>query len=158
MSLKIRPLIVDDSVTMRAMLDMVLNDQRIFHPPVHAANADEAMHHLWSRCFNIVLLDINMPGMDGLTLLDHVVRSFSTHVMILSSSAVRGSPVRADALRRGAAACFDKAHCVRDASRFVRLIRDIVSGKYVNDETGHLAMGGMHAPVTAPVGERALLS
>ena len=73
--------------------------------------------------------------------------------MILSSSAVRGSPVRADALRRGAAACFDKAHCVRDASRFVRLIRDIVSGKYVNDETGHLAMGGMHAPVTAPVGE-----
>ena len=146
MSLKIRPLIVDDSVTIRAMLDMVLNDQRVFHPPVHAADAEEAMHHLWSRCFNIVLLDINMPGMDGLTLLDHIVSSFSTHVLILSSSAVQGSPIRADALRRGADACFDKAHCVREAGRFVTLIRDIVSGKYVNDEIAHLGISKLRIP------------
>lgn len=158
MSLKIRPLIVDDSVTMRAMLDMVLNDQKVFLPPVHAANADEAMHELWSRCFNVVLLDINMPGMDGLTLLDHIVSSFSTHVIILSSSAVRGSEVRADALRRGAAACFDKAHCVRDASRFVRLIRDVVSGKYVNDEIEHIGMPGMRATVAALAGQQVLYS
>ena len=158
MSLKIRPLIVDDSVTMRAMLDMVLNDQKIFSPPVHAANADEAMHQLWSRCFNIVLLDINMPGMDGLTLLDHIVSSFSTHVIILSSSAVRGSPVRADALRRGASACFDKAHCVRDSARFVSLIRDVVGGKYVNDEIENLGLPGMRAAVAAMADQRVQFS
>lgn len=154
MSLKIRPLIVDDSVTIRAMLDMVLSDQRIFHPPVHAANADEALDYLWSKCFNIVLLDINMPGMDGLTLLDHITSSFSTHVLILSSSAVRGSAVRADALRRGAAACFDKAHCVRDADRFVTLIRDIVSGNYVNDEIEHHPLTDLHIPASILAGER----
>lgn len=154
MSLKIRPLIVDDSVTIRAMLDMVLNDQKIFHPPVHAADAEEALDHLWSRCFNIVLLDINMPGMDGLTLLDHVVSSFSTHVLILSSAAIRGSEIRADALRRGAAACFDKAHCVREADRFVTLIRDVVSGQYVNDEIAHPAMPEVLVPAAMAVNEQ----
>lgn len=123
----IRTLIVDDSSTLRAMLDVVISDQKDFRPPKHAADASQAMEILDERLFDLVLLDINMPGMDGLELLDYIVANELARVMIVSSSSVRGSDVRTDALKRGAVACFDKANCIREADRLVELIRQIVA-------------------------------
>ncbi len=123
----IRTLIVDDSSTLRAMLDVVISDQKDFRPPEHAADASQAMEILDERLFDLVLLDINMPGMDGLELLDYIVANELARVMIVSSSSVRGSDVRTDALKRGAVACFDKANCIREADRLVELIRQIVA-------------------------------
>ena len=125
----IRTLIVDDSSTLRAMLDVVISDHRDFRPPVHAADAFQAMEILNNRMFDLVLLDINMPGMDGLQLLDHIVANSLSRVLIVSSFSVRGSEIRVDALRRGAIACFDKANCIKEADRFVELIRHIVAQK-----------------------------
>lgn len=126
----IRTLIVDDSSTLRAMLDVVISDQKDFRPPEHAADAFQAIEILDERLFDLVLLDINMPGMDGLQLLDHIVANSLARVMIISSCSVRGSEIRTDAIKRGAIACFDKANCVREADRLVALIRDIVAQKY----------------------------
>ncbi len=126
----IRTLIVDDSSTLRAMLDVVISKHRDFRPPEHAANALQAIEILDVRLFDLVLLDINMPGMDGLQLLDHIVSNELARVMIVSASSVRGSEIRIDALNRGAIACFDKANCIREADRLVGLIRKIVAGKY----------------------------
>ena len=126
----IRTLIVDDSATLRAMLDVVISGERDFRSPVHAANAFQAMDILAKRGFDLVLLDINMPGMDGLQLLDHIVANQLSRVLIVSACSVKGSEVRADALRRGAVACFDKANCIKEADRLVKLIRDIVALKY----------------------------
>ncbi|MEH6702040.1 response regulator [Parasphingorhabdus sp.] len=123
----IRTLIVDDSSTLRAMLDVVISDQKDFRPPEHAADASQAIEILDERLFDLVLLDINMPGMDGLQLLDYIVANELARVMILSSSSVRGSDIRTDALKRGAVACFDKANCIREADRLAELIRQIVA-------------------------------
>ncbi|WP_281365407.1 response regulator [Parasphingorhabdus flavimaris] len=123
----IRTLIVDDSSTLRAMLDVVISDNRDFRPPEHAANASQAIELLEERLFDLVLLDINMPGMDGLQLLDHIVENELARVMIVSSSSVRGSDIRADALKRGAVACYDKADCIRKGDKLVELIRQIVA-------------------------------
>ncbi len=140
----IRTLIVDDSSTLRAMLDVVISKHRDFRPPEHAANALQAIETLDVRLFDLVLLDINMPGMDGLQLLDHIVSNDLARVMIVSASSVRGSEIRIDALKRGAIACFDKANCIREADRLVGLIRKIVAGNYQTalcSEKMDMAMG-----------------
>lgn len=140
----IRTLIVDDSSTLRAMLDVVISNHRDFRPPKHAADAIQAIEILEERLFDLVLLDINMPGMDGLQLLDHIVSNELARVMIVSASSVRGSEIRIDALNRGAIACFDKANCIREADRLVGLIRKIVAGNYqtaLSSEVMDKAMG-----------------
>ena len=140
----IRTLIVDDSSTLRAMLDVVISDHRDFRPPEHAADALQAIEILDERLFDLVLLDINMPGMDGLQLLDHIVSNELARVMIVSASSVRGSEIRTDALKRGAIACFDKANCIREADRLVELVRKIVAGDYQGascSENMDMAMG-----------------
>lgn len=126
----IRTLIVDDSTTLRAMLDLMICDHHDFRAPAHAADALKAIRILDERSFDLVLLDINMPGMDGLQLLDHIVANSLSSVLILSSSSAPGSDVSIDALKRGAIACFDKANCIKEADKLVDLIRDIVAQKY----------------------------
>src|SRR5271155_134684 len=56
-------LIVDDKPEKLLALEAVLEDmdQRI----VRAYNGREALRHLLSEEFAVILLDVNMPGMDG---------------------------------------------------------------------------------------------
>lgn len=126
----ISTLIVDDSSTMRAILDSMICDQRDFRTPVHAADGLKAINILGRQSFDLVLLDIDLPGIDGLELLDHIVANSLSRVLIVSSASVPGSDINADALKRGAIACFDKENCLREADGLVDLIRDIVAQKY----------------------------
>ena len=70
MSYKI--LIVDDSKLARMSVAKVLN---VLHPGwsrVEASNADEAVAMVKAENPDIVLLDFNMPGRDGLALAAHL--------------------------------------------------------------------------------------
>ena len=66
----LRVLLVDDESLARARLRSLLADCR--NPSVcidgEAANAAQAMDHMRRQSFDVALLDINMPGADGLTL------------------------------------------------------------------------------------------
>jgi two-component system response regulator AlgR len=66
----LRVLVVDDENLARARLKTLLEDCR--HPPAvmqaQAANAVQAMECLQHQPFDVVLLDIHMPGADGLSL------------------------------------------------------------------------------------------
>jgi two-component system chemotaxis response regulator CheB len=54
-------------------------------------------------------------------------------VIMLSSLMRDGAPIVAEAMDRGAAACFNKAMIVREATRFIGLIRDLGRGLIVED-------------------------
>ena len=85
----IRTLIVDDSSTLRAMLDDVISDNRDFRPPEHAANASQAIEILEERLFDLVLLDINMPKKGGKEVLADVKQNSdisSIPVIMLTTS------------------------------------------------------------------------
>ena len=66
----LRALIVDDEALARARLRTLLGDCREPAASVEgeAANATQAIELLRRQAFDVALLDINMPGADGLTL------------------------------------------------------------------------------------------
>jgi CheY-like chemotaxis protein len=66
--LSYRVLIVDDSKLARMSIGRILTGLQPDWTRVEAANADEAMACMSAAHVDIVLLDFNMPGRDGLAL------------------------------------------------------------------------------------------
>ena len=64
-----RVLIVDDEPSVRESVRMLLKDS---WEPVAVASGPEALSALGAGTFDVVLLDIVMPGIDGLELLDAI--------------------------------------------------------------------------------------
>lgn len=61
-------LIVDDSKLARMAVTKALSALRPDWTRMEASNADEALKHIDQGAVDIVLLDFNMPGKDGLVL------------------------------------------------------------------------------------------
>ncbi len=70
--LPIRVQIVDDQVVVRQGLRSMLSGAEDIEIVGDASNADEAIKQAMSTNPDIMLLDIRMPGMDGLHLLNHL--------------------------------------------------------------------------------------
>lgn len=66
-----------------------------------AASGPEALEAVDRECFDVVVTDLKMPGMDGLTLLDHL-RAVVPDVPVLLLTGHAGEDEAAEALRRGA--------------------------------------------------------
>jgi CheY-like chemotaxis protein len=66
--MSLRVLIVDDSKLARMAVARTLNGLRADWERVEATNADEALALVHQSRFDIVLMDFNMPGRDGLEL------------------------------------------------------------------------------------------
>lgn len=76
-------LVVDDEIIIGSYLKQVLKAMGFC--PTTAANAEEAINCLSAARFPLVLTDISMPGMDGLTLTGHIhTLSPDTEVMVMT--------------------------------------------------------------------------
>jgi two-component system response regulator AtoC len=64
-----RVLIVDDELSVRESLRMILKER---YEPLLAASGEEALAFLEKQWAEVVLLDILMPGMDGLEVLERI--------------------------------------------------------------------------------------
>jgi len=63
-------LVVDDELSIRRMLGYMLG--KTDYTVLMASNGEEALEQLAANPVSVVLLDVAMPNMDGLTLLRHV--------------------------------------------------------------------------------------
>lgn len=63
-----RILVVDDSRVSRMMVKALVQDKHGDWVVDEAANGDEARTKVGEAAYDLVTLDFNMPGMDGLTL------------------------------------------------------------------------------------------
>lgn len=87
---KVAILIVDDSPTKRLSLMSVLDDAG--YEVVEAASGKEALRHLLKREFACILMDVNMPEMDGFEAASMIrKRPRSEHVPILFVTAMHTS-------------------------------------------------------------------
>ena len=60
-------LVIDDSVSMRNMVSFTLKSQN--YDTVEAANGQEALTEAQRGKFDLIISDVNMPVMDGITLI-----------------------------------------------------------------------------------------
>ena len=87
-------LIVDDENRMRLSLSLVLQKEN--YRVETAANAEEALDCLRSHEYDLMFLDLNMPGMSGIDLLVEVHRRYPhMSVLILTAHAALDSAIQA---------------------------------------------------------------
>jgi two-component system chemotaxis response regulator CheB len=103
-----RVLIVDDSLTMRALFSGVLERARGIEVVGMAANADEAREMMIALKPDVITLDVEMPGMSGLEFLEEIMRDRPTPVVMLSTLTQKGAETSFRALELGAVDCFPK--------------------------------------------------
>lgn len=72
-----------------------------------ASSGPEALTAVCRECFDVVVTDLKMPGMDGLSLLDHLQKTAPTLPVVLLTGHA-GEDEAAEALRRGAMAYLHK--------------------------------------------------
>lgn len=96
-------LLVDDSALMRRVLCDIINGDERFHVEDRAANGLEALDLLGKKTYDAVVLDVNMPQMNGLELLKELQkRKISAKVMMASTDTKEGAKTTLDALELGA--------------------------------------------------------
>ena len=99
-----RVLIVDDSAVARAVLARVVDGSDRLHVAGSVATAAAALAFLRSRRVDLMVLDIQMPGVDGLTALpDLLAAGRGAKILIVSSTAGEGVAATVQALALGAA-------------------------------------------------------
>lgn len=98
----IRVLLVDDSPLMRKLVRHCLAADPGISVVGEAANAYEARERLVELKPDVMILDIQMPKMDGITFLEKVMKHFPVRTLVLSALCEENSQVMFNALSAGA--------------------------------------------------------
>lgn len=121
----IRVLIVDDSVVARAVLTRLLSEHDDIEVVGQAGSAASAHLILDEKKVDIILLDLEMPGVDGLAALPALIeRGGGARVLIVSSACADGATSSIAAMRLGAADTLLKPGAVQYTGRFANDLVD----------------------------------
>lgn len=99
---KIRILVVDDSAFMRKYISDMINKEPDMEVIDSAGDGDTAINKIKSLRPDIVTLDIEMPGKNGLEVLREVKKTSSAEIIMLSGLTTEGSVTTIEALSIGA--------------------------------------------------------
>ncbi len=101
-------MVVDDAAMMRLIVGNILNDDPFVKVVDFAANGKQALEKLNAVKPDLILLDIEMPEMDGLEFLRHARLKSDAKIVMLTAVAPMGSPKAAMARALGADAVISK--------------------------------------------------
>lgn len=111
-------LIVDDSALMRRVLCDIINKDSRFQVEDRATNGLEALELLSRKNYDAVVLDVNMPKMNGLELLKELrKRRIAARVVMASTDTREGAQTTLDALELGALDFVHKPDSVLDCRK-----------------------------------------
>ncbi|MGL4553358.1 MAG: protein-glutamate methylesterase/protein-glutamine glutaminase [Gemmataceae bacterium] len=120
---KIRVMVVDDSVVIRRQVSDELGLDPAIEVVSTATNGKQALAKLEQVTADLVILDIEMPEMDGLETLVHLRKKYpKLPVIMFSSLTERGAAATLDALSRGASSYFPKPNTggLEESRRVIR--------------------------------------
>jgi DNA-binding NarL/FixJ family response regulator len=146
----IRILVADDHTIVREGLKQILADVADMAVRDEAGNGQEALAKIRAGKFDVVLLDISMPGRSGLEILKEIkAEQPQLPVLILSMHAEEQYAVRA--LRAGAAGYLTKASAPEE---LIGAIRKVSCGrKYVSSSLAEKLAGELDAAAARPLHE-----
>ena len=125
-------LIADDQIIIREGLKQILSRLPEVESVDEAANGQEVMRKVSKKKYDIIVLDISMPGQSGLEVLKELRQKRpNTAVLVLSIHPEENYAVRV--LKAGAAGYINKSSA---SDELVQAIRTVVAGgKYITPKT-----------------------
>ncbi len=118
---KIKVLIVDDQLSSRKFLEVILDSEPDLEVVGTAKDGQEALAQVEMLHPDIVLMDLEMPGMDGITATEKICQRFpETQVIVITSHEKQEYINRA--LRAGAKGFFLKDTPSKKLSNAIRLV------------------------------------
>ena len=116
-------LVVDDDDELRNMLLEVLSSLDYF--PIGVEDGEQAINQLKIQDFDLVISDIRMPNMDGLTLLKNIKQTSPTLPVVMITGYPTSCPVQ-KAMQEGADGYLAKPFRIE---KIDELMRDLLSGE-----------------------------
>jgi len=109
-------LVVDDSALMRRVICDIINSDSNFQAKDTCKDGLEAYERLKTTSYDVVLLDVNMPRMDGLQLLEKLQdENIKANVIMVSTLTTKDAEVTILALERGAIDFVTKPTAIAEA-------------------------------------------
>ncbi|MBP2671086.1 MAG: two component, sigma54 specific, transcriptional regulator, Fis family, partial [candidate division NC10 bacterium] len=130
-SVRATVLVVDDEAGIRESFEAVLSKE---YDLLFASNGPDALRIVSSRDVNLMLLDIRMPGMDGLEVLRHV-KELNEQTEVVIVTAVKSLKTAIEAIKLGASDYITKPF---DALEILSLIKRVVEKQALLKEVLYL--------------------
>ncbi len=126
-------LVVDDSALVRKFLSEIINSEKDMNLAGTAHDPLFALEKLKKFNVDVILLDIEMPRMDGLTFLEKLMKVKPTPVIILSSLTKRNADITLKAFEVGAFEVLTKPDNMMELpemeSKIVQIIKSAADSK-----------------------------
>ncbi|WP_118137325.1 chemotaxis response regulator protein-glutamate methylesterase [Oceanicella sp. SM1341] len=122
----IRVVVVDDSSLMRAMIRSALSGDGDIEVVGLAAHVGEGREMIRNLDPDVITLDVEMPGMNGLDFLEKIMTLRPTPVVMVSSLTARGTETALEALSIGAVDAIAKPDSPQATAAWGPLLRSVV--------------------------------
>ncbi|HET6914920.1 MAG TPA: response regulator transcription factor [Acidimicrobiales bacterium] len=116
--------IVDDDPEIRALLAVLVGAERNFTVVGEAANGADGIDLVARTRPDLVILDLNMPGTDGLSALPRL-RAVSPRTSVVMLTGNEDPTIQVAAIRGGVSAFLSKGAALPD--RLVAVLREVVA-------------------------------
>lgn len=156
--MRIRTVVIDDSAAMRALIVARLAGEADIEVAGLAANAAQGRDMIRRLDPDVVLLAVEMPGMNGLEFLEKIMRLRPTPVIVVSETTRQGAETTARALALGAVDCYSMSNrsgglLLDDKRKLASLIRQAAQVRFVRQpDHGSRGPSEIVRPATARAG------
>lgn len=156
----IKVMLADDSAVIRGALSRILEVDPDIEIIDSVANGEVAVRSATKHQPDVMLLDIEMPVMDGLTALPEIMKaSPKTKVIMFSSLTEKGAKVTIRALALGAVECIVKpssTQAVGQGSEFQQHLLNLIKSLCNHKSSGAVRQSAVSAPAPAAPAQIAL--
>jgi two-component system chemotaxis response regulator CheB len=152
----VKVLVVDDSGFFRRRVSEILSADSNIQVVGTATNGKEAIDQALALKPDVITMDYEMPMMDGITAVRHIMQRCPTPVLMFSSLTHEGARVTLDALDAGAVDFLPKNF--EDISRNPEKVKQLLCEKILSISRSNRRVSAYSAPAPSPAPTSAPIS